>query len=99
MAALTRGRAGREMVEIGFLMDAGAVAFTDGTHVTRSTRVLARCLTYARSLGALIVGIRRTRPVRRRRRHLGQVRLAARAARVPAMAERMGVERDLGWSR
>ena len=29
MAALTKGRAGREMTEIGFLMDAGAVAFTD----------------------------------------------------------------------
>ncbi|MCC5966599.1 MAG: dihydroorotase, partial [Natronohydrobacter sp.] len=28
MAALTRGREGREMAEIGFLLDAGAVAFT-----------------------------------------------------------------------
>lgn len=30
MAALTKAREGREMVEIGFLTDAGAVAFTDG---------------------------------------------------------------------
>ena len=29
MAALTKGREGREMTEISFLMDAGAVAFTD----------------------------------------------------------------------
>ncbi|HAC49109.1 MAG TPA: dihydroorotase, partial [Sulfitobacter sp.] len=29
MAALTKGREGREMTEIGFLMDAGAAAFTD----------------------------------------------------------------------
>ena len=29
MAALTKGRAGHEMTEIGFLLDAGAVAFTD----------------------------------------------------------------------
>jgi len=56
MAALTRERAGREMAEIGFLLDAGAVAFTDGDHVVRDTRVFARCLTYARSLGALVVG-------------------------------------------
>ncbi len=56
MAALTRGRDGREMAEIGFLMDAGAVAFTDGDRVIRDTKVLSRCLTYARSLGALIVG-------------------------------------------
>ena len=29
MAALTKGAQGREMTEIGFLLDAGAVAFTD----------------------------------------------------------------------
>ena len=29
MAALTKGRDGREMTEIGFLLDAGAIAFTD----------------------------------------------------------------------
>ncbi len=56
MAALTRGRAGREMAEIGFLRDAGAVAFTDGARVLEDTRVLSRCLTYARGLGALVVG-------------------------------------------
>ncbi len=29
MAALTKGRAGKEMTEIGFLLDAGAIAFSD----------------------------------------------------------------------
>lgn len=56
MAALTRGREGREMAEIGFLMDVGAVAFTDADRVVRDTKVFLRCLTYARSLGALVVG-------------------------------------------
>ncbi|WP_068306415.1 dihydroorotase [Pararhodobacter sp. CCB-MM2] len=56
MAALTRGREGREMAEIGFLQDAGAVAFTDGDHVIENTKIFSRCLTYARSLGALVVG-------------------------------------------
>lgn len=56
MATLTRARRGREMVEIGFLRDAGALAFSDGDHVVADTKVLSRCLTYARSLGALIVG-------------------------------------------
>ena len=55
MAALTKGREGREMTEIGFLMDAGAVAFTDAAHVA-NTRVLQRCLTYAAGLGALVIG-------------------------------------------
>lgn len=56
MAALTRGREGREMVEMGFMQDGGAVAFTDGVRVVSDTRILSRCMTYARGLGALIVG-------------------------------------------
>ncbi len=55
MATLTRRREGREMVEIGFLKDAGAVAFTDGDRVVQSTKVFSRCMTYARSLGALVI--------------------------------------------
>ena len=55
MAALTKGRAGREMTEIGFLLDAGAVAFTDCDHVITDTKVFSRALTYARSLGALVI--------------------------------------------
>ncbi|AUH34595.1 dihydroorotase [Paracoccus tegillarcae] len=56
MAALTKGREGREMVEIGFLTDLGAVAFTDGVRVVTDTKVLGRCMSYARGIGALIVG-------------------------------------------
>ena len=41
MAALTKGREGREMVEIGFLMDAGAVAFTDCDHVVTDPKVFS----------------------------------------------------------
>jgi dihydroorotase len=96
MAALTRARQGREMTEIGFLLDAGAVAFTDGDAVATNTKVLSRCMTYARSLGALIVG------------HPQEPGLSDGAAvtsgkfaslrglpAVSPMAERMGLERDL----
>ena len=55
MAALTKAREGREMTEMGFLLDAGAVAFTDARAVANS-RVFHRCLTYAAGLGALVVG-------------------------------------------
>ena len=96
MAALTRGRQGREMAEIGFLMDAGAVAFTDCDSVVTDTKVLTRCMTYATSLGALIIG------------HPQEPILSAGAAAtsgkfaslkglpaVSAMAERMGLDRDI----
>jgi len=55
MAALTKGRMGREMTEIGLLTDAGAVAFTDCDRVVADTRVFSRALTYARSLHALVI--------------------------------------------
>jgi dihydroorotase len=97
MAALTKGREGREMTEIGFLMDAGAVAFTDCDRVVTDTKVLSRALTYARSLGALVVS------------HPQEPGLSAGAAAtsgkfaslrglpaVSAMAERIGLDRDIG---
>ncbi len=97
MAALTKGRMGEEMTEIGFLLDAGAVAFTDVFHVSTNTKALARALVYARSLGALVVG------------HPQEPGLTAGAAAtnskfaslrglpsVSPMAERIGLDRDLG---
>lgn len=97
MAALTKGREGREMTEIGFLLDAGAVAFTDCDRVVTDTKVYARALTYARSLGALVVA------------HAQEPVLSAGAAAtsgkfaslrglpaVSAMAERMEIDRQIG---
>jgi dihydroorotase len=96
MAALTKGRQGQEMTEIGFLMDAGAVAFSDGDHVIANAKVFSRALTYARSRGALVVG------------HIQEPVLSAGAAAtsgkfaslrglpaVSPMAERMGLDRDI----
>lgn len=95
MAALTKAREGREMTEIGFLIDAGAVAFCDGDTVC-PTRVLSRCMTYARSLDALILG----HPQDPGLSHGGAVTSGKFASlrglpAVSPMAERMGLERDL----
>ncbi|SLN51441.1 dihydroorotase [Ruegeria meonggei] len=96
MAALTKGREGREMTEIGFLQDAGAVAFTDCDHVIANTKVFSRALTYARSCGALVIA------------HPQDPGLSGGAAAtsgkfaalrglpaVSPMAERMGLDRDI----
>jgi dihydroorotase len=97
MAALTKGRAGHEMTEIGFLLDAGAVAFSDVYHVTTDTKALSRAYVYARSLGALVIG------------HPQEPGLSSGSAAtsgkfaslrglpgVSPMAERIGLDRDLG---
>ncbi|MGI3168855.1 dihydroorotase [Pseudooceanicola sp. C21-150M6] len=96
MATLTKGRDGREMTEIGFLMDAGAVAFTDGDHVLTDTKVALRALTYATARGALVIG------------HIQEPVLSSGAAAtsgkfaslrglpaVSPMAERMGIDREI----
>jgi dihydroorotase len=96
MAALTKAREGREMTEIGFLMDAGAIAFGDGDAVCADTRVLSRCMTYARSLGALIVGHPQD-PVLSHGASVTSGKFASLKGlpAVSPMAERMGLERDL----
>ncbi|EJZ23267.1 dihydroorotase [Rhizobium sp. Pop5] len=53
-AAITKGLAGEEMTEIGLLMQAGAVAFTDAHSSVHNTQVLRRIMTYAREFGAVI---------------------------------------------
>ncbi|MEL7215668.1 MAG: dihydroorotase, partial [Pseudomonadota bacterium] len=96
MAALTKARAGAEMTEIGFLQDAGAVAFTDCDRPVPNPKTLSRAMTYAAGLGALVIG------------HPQEPSLSAGAAMtsgqyasqlglpaVSPLAERMGLERDL----
>lgn len=96
MAALTKGRAGREMTEIGFLKDAGAVAFTDADRVITDAKVLSRALSYARATDALVIA------------HPQEPGLSVGAAAtsgkfasikglssVSPMAERMGLDRDM----
>jgi len=54
-AALTKGLAGREMTEIGLLLEAGAIAFTDGARSVTNAQAMRRILTYARDFGALVI--------------------------------------------
>jgi dihydroorotase len=95
MAALTKGREGREMTEIGFLMDAGAVAFMDGRAVA-DARVFQRCLTYAAGLGALVLGHPQERALSEGAcATSGQFASQLGLPAVPPVAERIGLERDL----
>ena len=55
MAALTKGREGKEIAELGLLQQAGAVAFFDGARSVKSALVMRRAMAYARDFNALIV--------------------------------------------
>ncbi len=97
MAALTKGRAGHEMTELGFLLDAGAVAFTDVFQVSSDTKGLSRALTYARSLGALVIGHPQEPGLSKGASATsGKFASLRGIPAVSAMAERMGLDRDIG---
>jgi dihydroorotase len=95
LAALTRGLAGQEMAEIGLLADAGALGFADADSCVADARVLRRCLAYAGGLGALVIHHpqepRLSQGVATESEFSGRLGLPG----VPAMAERIGLERDL----
>jgi dihydroorotase len=96
MAAMTKGLEGREMTELGLLMEAGAVGFTDGRHSVTNALVLRRALTYGRDFGALIVN----QPVDPHLTGAGVMNEGETATRlglpgIPKEAEIIVVERDV----
>jgi dihydroorotase len=96
MAALTKDRAGQEMAEIGFLMDAGAVAFTDCDFVNRDNKIFGRCMSYAQMLGAVVIG-HAQEPVMSAGACATSGPFASKLGlpAVSVMAERMQLERDM----
>ncbi len=96
MAALTKDRKGKEMAEIGFLMDAGAVAFTDCDFVNRDNKIFRRCLSYARMMGAVVIG-HVQEPVMSDRACATSGPFASKLGlpAVSVMAERIQLERDM----
>ncbi len=53
--AVTRGCRGEELAELGLLREAGAIAFTDGSHAIGPARLMRLALAYAKGFGARIV--------------------------------------------
>jgi dihydroorotase len=96
MGALTKGLKGAEMTEQQFLLDAGAVALTDADHAIADARVMRACMAYATAHDALIVH-HPQEPGLSRGACATSGEFASRLGlpSVPAIAERMMLERDL----
>src|SRR5690606_20456914 len=95
-AGVTRGLRGEQLVEMGLLLEAGALGFTDGLKAVADARVMRRGPSYARGFDAVIL------------QHPDEPSLACDGAvtegeiatrlglpAIPAAAEVMMVERDL----
>jgi len=96
MAALTKGLMGAEMTEQQFLLDAGAVALTDADHALADAKLMRACMAYATALDALVVH-HPQEPALSRGTCATSGEFASRLGlpAVPAIAERMMLERDL----
>lgn len=96
LGALTKGLAGVEMAELGLMAETGAVGFRDGLSAMTDSRALRRALDYAAMLGRPVM----LRPqeatltagaVATESEFSGRLGLPG----APAIAERIGLERDL----
>ncbi len=54
-AAITKGLRGQDLAEIGLLLQAGAIAFSEGSRSIANALILRRAMVYARDFDALII--------------------------------------------
>ncbi len=94
--AATQKREGQRMAEIGLMSEAGALYFTDADRVITNTRTLQRVMSYAGAFNALIA-CRPSEPWLSEGGVATSGELATRLGLpgVPAIAERIQLERDL----
>lgn len=96
MAALTQHLAGEVMTEVGLLMEAGAIAFTDGDRTIANARIMRRVLSYASTFGALVVGHAEDPDLSEgAAMNEGEFAMRLGLPAVPAAAETIIVERDI----
>ena len=54
-ASITKNIEGKQLTEMGLLMEAGAILFTDANKTIKSTKVMKQALTYAKNFNLLIM--------------------------------------------
>lgn len=95
-AAMTRGLNGKEMTEIGLMLEAGAVALSNGRKAITNAQIMRRVMTYARDFDALIVHHPEDPDlVGNGVMHLGETSTRLGLPGIPAEAETIMVARDI----
>ena len=99
-ACLTKGLHGKEITEFGMLLEAGAVAFSDGAAAVRNPQVMRRAMIYARDFDALVMNHVEDADLR----GVGVMNEGEFASRkglpgIPVEAETIMLERDLRLAR
>jgi len=94
-AAATKKLEGQELAEMGFLLEAGALAFTDGTKAIRDAGIMRRALSYAATFGAMIVQHPEEPSLAGGVMNAGELATRMGLTGVPAAAEIIMLERDI----
>jgi dihydroorotase len=94
--AITKGCRGEQLAELALLLEAGAVALTDGRNAIASSLVMRRAMSYAAALGARLIHHPED-PALAAGGMMTEGEIATRLglAGIPAVAEVMMIERDL----
>jgi len=96
IGAVTKGRRGEELAELGGLVEGGAVGFSDDGSPVRSAEIMRRALEYARMFDRVVMDhCEDTELTRNGVMHEGEVSLALGLPGMPAAAEEIMVARDL----
>jgi dihydroorotase len=96
MAAITRGCAGEALSEFGLLLEAGAVAFTDGDRAVMNALTMRRALAYAAPFNALVMQHAMDQNLQSAGvMHEGELATRLGLAGIPVAAETAIIDRDL----
>lgn len=100
IGAVTKGRAGEELAEMGGLVEGGAVAFSDGDRPIASAEIMRRALEYSQMFSKPVLSHPETvELVRGGVMNEGRVSVELGMAGMPAVAEEIMVDRDIHLAR
>ena len=94
-AAITKNLEGKELTEMGLLLEAGAVAFSDADRAVANSLVMRRALAYAHTFDALIMQHPEDPALSIGVMNDGELATRLGLAGIPPVAETVIVERDI----
>lgn len=95
VGAITKGREGRELAEIGSMLERGAVALSDDGSGVADASVMRKALQYSRMFDALIMQHCEEPALAGGSMHSGVVSVELGLSGIPAEAEQLMIARDL----
>lgn len=95
IACITQARAGKRLAEMGELLDAGAVAFSDDGSPLANTEVMRRALEYSSDFEAVIIQHSEDPYLFNGSMHEGAVSTRIGLPGIPSLCEEIMVERDV----